>query len=159
MHSIVLKPSGEVPAEALFLSVSAGKCTGSPEVYPRPDGFVYLCGMSDEDPLPPRAEDVPVRSELCDSLREIAALVSPHLSEENGAEFVRGQACFLPYGPDEIPCVGPVAGIDGAYTAFGHSCWGILTSPSTGLAIAELVLTGECKSVDLSRVSPARFST
>jgi glycine/D-amino acid oxidase-like deaminating enzyme len=67
------------------------------------------------------------------------------------------QACFLPLSPDGVPVIGPVPGVAGAYVATGHSCWGILNGPATGLAVAELLAHGEARSVDLRAFSPARF--
>lgn len=40
----------------------------------------------------------------------------------------------------------------------GHSCWGILNAPATGEAMAELILDGKSHTVDISALSPARFT-
>jgi len=40
-----------------------------------------------------------------------------------------------------------------------HNCWGIAWAPSCGLAMAELILDGESKSVDLRYFNPSRFTT
>ena len=69
----------------------------------------------------------------------------------------RAQACYLPTSPDGEPLIGPVPGVRGAFVATGHSCWGILSAPATGLGIAELITAGEATSVDLSPYDPARF--
>jgi glycine/D-amino acid oxidase-like deaminating enzyme len=55
---------------------------------------------------------------------------------------------------DGLPLIGSVA--PGAYVATGHSVWGILNAPATGEAMAELILDGEAKSVDLSPFDPGR---
>jgi glycine/D-amino acid oxidase-like deaminating enzyme len=68
------------------------------------------------------------------------------------------QACYLPLSPDGVPVIGQVPGVRGAYVATGHSCWGILNAPATGLAVAELLATGEARSVDLRAFAPARFA-
>jgi glycine/D-amino acid oxidase-like deaminating enzyme len=47
-------------------------------------------------------------------------------------------------------------GIEGAYVATGHSCWGILNAPATGEALAQLIVTGRASSVDLRAFDPAR---
>ena len=41
--------------------------------------------------------------------------------------------------------------------AAGHSVWGINQGPSTGKAMAELILDGEATSLDISRFSLDRF--
>jgi glycine/D-amino acid oxidase-like deaminating enzyme len=53
--------------------------------------------------------------------------------------------------------IGPVAGVEGAYLATGHSVWGILNAPATGEAMAELIIEGAARSVDLSAFDPARL--
>jgi hypothetical protein len=53
---VVLRPRVPVPAECLFVETddpSAGAIT--PEIYPRPDGEVYVCGMADDLTGPGRA--------------------------------------------------------------------------------------------------------
>ena len=56
--------------------------------------------------------------------------------------------------------MGAVPGMDGAYVATGHSCWGILNSPASGKAMAELIVDGEVTCVEgfEASFSPARFS-
>ena len=51
----------------------------------------------------------------------------------------------------------PVPGVAGAYVATGHSVWGILNAPATGEAVADLILDGEAKSVDISLFRPGRL--
>ena len=53
--------------------------------------------------------------------------------------------------------LGAVPGAPGAFVATGHSCWGILNAPASGLAMAELIADGEARCVDLKPFSPARF--
>jgi glycine/D-amino acid oxidase-like deaminating enzyme len=53
--------------------------------------------------------------------------------------------------------IGRVPGVEGAYLATGHSVWGILNAPATGEAMAELIIDGTARSVDLQRFGPSRF--
>lgn len=73
------------------------------------------------------------------------------------AEVEAQQACYLPAAPDGLPVIGEVPGTRGAYVATGHTCWGILNGPATGLAMAELIAEGRASSVDISAFSAARF--
>lgn len=41
--------------------------------------------------------------------------------------------------------------------AAGHSCWGILNGPATGLVMAELIAEGKPKSVDIRKLDPQRL--
>ncbi len=48
-------------------------------------------------------------------------------------------------------------GLDGAYVATGHSVWGMLNAPATGEALAELIVEGAARTVDLAPFDPARL--
>ncbi|XP_022773940.1 putative oxidoreductase C1F5.03c [Durio zibethinus] len=158
-HSIVLEPKepGAITAHALFLSYhqQGGKAM-DPEVYPRPTGEVYLCGMSAEAEVPDDPEQIVGNPESIEMLKRVARNVSSHLAEGE-AQVKAEQACFLPCTDDGVPVIGELPGIKGCFVASGHSCWGILNGPATGAAVAELVLDGRASIVDLSRFSPARF--
>mmetsp|Transcript_28655 Transcript_28655/g.70940 ORF Transcript_28655/g.70940 Transcript_28655/m.70940 type:complete len:393 (-) Transcript_28655:2377-3555(-) len=128
---------------------------GDPEVYPRPDNEVYVTGYPDS---PITVKETPgeeeVREEVCERLMKAMKMVSSELGD---ATVKTRQSCHLPVTPDGVPIIGKVPGVAGAYVASGHSCWGILNSPATGLAMAELILDGEAKCVDLGVFDPARF--
>ncbi|KAK2410731.1 putative oxidoreductase C1F5.03c [Trifolium repens] len=157
-HSIVLEPRerNAITPHALFLSYNASnrRVPLDPEVYPRPTGEVYVCGMSKEEDVPDDPEEIRGNEESIAMLKRVAKTVSSHLGEE--AVKVE-QACFLPCTDDGVPIIGEVPGVKGCYVATGHSCWGILNGPATGAAVAELVLDGHSSIVDLKRFSPARF--
>ncbi|KAL4457591.1 hypothetical protein ABPG75_012456 [Micractinium tetrahymenae] len=126
-----------------------------PEVYPRPGGQVYICGVSEEDvPVPATAADVHPRPDAIATLQGVAASVSQELGR---AELLQQQACYLPCTDDGLPAIGRVPGLENAYVATGHSCWGILNAPATGEALSELIMDGKAKSVDLRAFDPARF--
>ena len=55
--------------------------------------------------------------------------------------------------------IAPVKGADGAYVATGHNVWGILNAPATGEAMAELILDGAARHVDLAPFTPDRLPT
>ncbi|GAB4820859.1 hypothetical protein N2152v2_007905 [Parachlorella kessleri] len=151
VHSIVLADSqGATTADALFLAYRGpGGKSLEPEVYPRPNGQVYVCGVAEEDAVvPSSAADVTPREDAIDALQ----------GELGKAELLQQQACFLPCTDDGLPILGRVPGVEGAFIATGHSCWGILNAPATGLAMAELILDGECSSLDISAFDPARFA-
>lgn len=108
-HSIVMKPNKPVSPHALFVNYKykSGSqpvllwshssilmhviiviilwcrlCLGehhNPEVYPRPDGTVYMCGFSDQLPLPESANDVIVTKDSVKSLHDMAGTISSSL--------------------------------------------------------------------------------
>jgi glycine/D-amino acid oxidase-like deaminating enzyme len=73
------------------------------------------------------------------------------------APVMAAQACFRPVTRDGLPLLGRVPGVAGAFVATGHGVWGILNAPATGEALAELVVDGAARHVDLRRFDPARF--
>jgi glycine/D-amino acid oxidase-like deaminating enzyme len=153
-HSITLRPRTPVPAQALFVDyvTHLGEHL-APEVYPRPDGEVYLCGLSEEGPLPERPDLVQPRPDAGPLLQRIAGTLSSSLAD---VPLQRVQACYRPVYADGLPLLGAVPGVSGAYIATGHSCWGILNAPASALAMAELLIDGHAHSVDLRPFDPRR---
>ncbi|BAT75627.1 hypothetical protein LR48_Vigan01g191900 [Vigna angularis] len=159
-HSIVLEPrdGSSITPHALFLSYHSSSGGGAldPEVYPRPTGEVYVCGMSKEEEVPDDPAEIRGNPESIAMLKRVAKTVSSHLGEGE-AGLKAEQACFLPCTDDGIPVIGEVPGVKGCYVATGHNCWGILNGPATGAALAQLILHGHSAIVDLKRFSPSRF--
>ncbi|KAG9439839.1 hypothetical protein H6P81_020004 [Aristolochia fimbriata] len=160
-HSIVLRPRDpdSITPDALFLQYFPGRGgkTLEPEVYPRPNGDVYLCGMSEEGvEIPDDPEQVLGNPESIRMLHRVAETVSSHLRPRE-AEVRAEQACFLPCTDDGRPIIGEMHDIKGCYVATGHSCWGILNGPATGAALSELILDGHSSIVDITPFIPARF--
>jgi glycine/D-amino acid oxidase-like deaminating enzyme len=143
-----------VPAHALFVDyrMTDGRLL-EPEIFPRPDGDVYVCGMADPAPLPDSPEDVEVSDIACATLARAAGRVSSALGR---AQIGRRQACYRPVTDDNLPLIGRVPRLAGAYVATGHGPWGMLNAPATGLALTELILDGAASSVDLRPFDPAR---
>lgn len=59
-------------------------CTGrqmEPEVYPRPDGTVYVCGEPQNIPVPPTPAQVSVEPGLCDNIHRVASSIASSLNE------------------------------------------------------------------------------
>ena len=155
-HSIILQPSVPgIGAHGLFVDYSPKSSSDiSCEVYPRANGEVFVCGMSDHVSLPEKPEDVTTKDSASQGLETIARAVSSHLQK---ATVLLRQACFLPTSPDGLPVIGKIPDSEGIYIASGHSCWGILNAPATGFALAELIVTGRCEFLDLTPFDPARF--
>jgi len=153
-HSLVYE-TGPMPPEALFLEIgTTGGGTASPEVFPRPDGTTYICGLSSDTALPVDPAAVVPDEGAIDRLRAIAASIAPALAE---APARGGQACYRPVTADGLPLIGAVPGVAGAYVATGHSVWGMLTAPATGEAMAGLILDGVSGGVDLAPFAPGRL--
>ncbi len=145
----------DVPAHALFVDYRmADGRHFEPEIFPRQDGEVYVCGMADPAPLPDSPDDVEVSETSCAVLARAAGRVSTSLAE---ARITRRQACYRPVTDDGLPLIGRVAGVAGAFVATGHGPWGILNAPATGQALAELITEGAASSLDLRPFDSARL--
>jgi glycine/D-amino acid oxidase-like deaminating enzyme len=155
-HSLIFETGTKVPAEALFLEYQepmGGE--QSPEIFPRSNGTTYVCAISSESPLPADPSAVTPDAGAIERLHAICSRLSPTLA---GADILGRQACYRPVTQDGLPLIGPVSRCKGAYIATGHSVWGILNAPATGEAVAELLIDGVARTVDLSHFDPARFT-
>merc|ERR1711907_20485 len=109
-QSIVIQPDDPITISgaALFLEISSKSGTTSPEVYPRPNGQVYICEGASNIPLPPSASDILPEPGLTETLQKIARHVSSNLDTEQTAKLILDQACYLPNSRDGIPLIGEV---------------------------------------------------
>ena len=151
-HSIIMRPSKSIPAEAVF----ADSQEFSTEIYPRPDGEVYICGIT-ENPVPslslPVPESVVPSQNSCQRLKSSIDQLSSVLCS---GDVIMSQACYIPLTHDGLPLIGKLNRHDDVYIAAGHGCWGILLGPITGKLVAELIATGKTN-IDLTVFDPNRF--
>lgn len=138
----------------------AGNVNPSYEVYPRPDGEIYIHGVDEHYRLLSESEarpDAIVPTEgSCTYLHKVTTYLSQLLAT---AAVSRAQACHMPVVPDGMPCIGPVQGVQGAFLASGHGEWGILMAPSTASLLTSLILEGEqthMTAEDWRNLSPSR---
>jgi glycine/D-amino acid oxidase-like deaminating enzyme len=105
-------------------------------------------------PLPADPADVTPVSGTIGRLEAICERVSPAFRRDR---IIARQACFRPVTRDNMPHIGEVAALQGAYVATGHNVWGILNAPATGEALAELIVDGAARSTDLTPFDPVRL--
>jgi sarcosine oxidase subunit beta len=60
--------------------------------------------------------------------------------------------------PDRHPIIGPVTGSTGLYLACGFSGHGFQHAPIVGKLLAEMIMEGHARSVDVSALSLDRFA-
>ena len=153
--SLVYDTGTDVPADALFLEFrDAAGDELTVEVFPRADGSTHVCAFSAAAPLPPDPADVAPDPDAIERLRSICERLSPAFRPDR---IIAKQACFRPSTPDYLPLIGRVPRVEGAYVATGHNVWGILNAPATGEAMAELIVEGEARTVDLTPFDPCRL--
>ncbi|KAJ3125901.1 hypothetical protein HK100_010538 [Physocladia obscura] len=174
-HSIILRPTptnvnanasndinfNPVPAHCLVTRVR--KMEG-PEVYPRADGSIYLCGgATDNDTILPASPSmVHTTDAVSEKLFAFAKeIIHPELfngKDNRQLTLETKQACFLPTS-EEGPLIGRVYheskfAYEGVFIGTANSVWGIMNGPVTGLALAELIADGRSHTIDISDFEP-----
>lgn len=78
----------------------------------------------------------------------------PKLAETGIANAWSGIVTFT---PDQLPVLGPVREAKGFYLANGMSGYGVMIGPAVGIALSEMIVRGESKTIDASSLSYERF--
>ncbi len=108
------------------------------EIYPRVDE-VYACGCPDHrDEIESRPCDIQPEKENVSTITEQATALSKGTLA--GAPVKRTTSCYLPSSADGAPVLGKLPDLENAFVACGHTCWGILNGPATGLLMSEMML-------------------
>jgi len=154
-HSILFRPEAMLPSETVFVDFedTDGE-TYAPEIVPRADGTLYVCGLSSSAPLPRDPAKVNPEPGGCEKLGAISLRLVPLLGS---AKVLASQACHRPITADGIPLIGPVPQVAGAFIATGHSVWGMLNAPGTAEALGELIVDGRTRHVPIAAFSPSRL--
>jgi sarcosine oxidase subunit beta len=122
-------------------------------LYFHPESSGFLFGMGN------RAEPTSFNKTVDEDwlIQNVEALVArvPAFAEAN---VLRGWAGFYEVTPDDNPVLGYVGEPAGLAVAAGFSGHGFMQGPAIGVCMAELVLDGAAKTVDISAFRPSRFS-
>ncbi|TIA93100.1 hypothetical protein E3P99_00256 [Wallemia hederae] len=164
-YSLILQPQSTPSAHAAFTTIlgydtATAGMSGTPELFSRTDGTVYVAGENDGPDLPPSAAQVAVVAQTqqhrWDMLSAAVHELGPSLA---GASVVKKQLCYRPITPRKRPIVSSLKSLVGedVFVACGHGPWGISLAPGTGKVMAELVSRGEAVSADISKLSIDEF--
>ena len=123
--TIVLLEVGKQPTREILVS-SQGS------LYPRTDNRLLL-GATLED----AGFDKRVKLDAVQTLVQEGIGLSPEVKD---AILAGAWAGLRPFSHDNLPYLGAVPGLDGAYAAAGHYRSGILLAPITGRLIADIIL-------------------
>mmetsp|Transcript_9687 Transcript_9687/g.13451 ORF Transcript_9687/g.13451 Transcript_9687/m.13451 type:complete len:383 (-) Transcript_9687:84-1232(-) len=147
-HSLCLQ-SKKVLNQAVFFH---GR--GDLEVYPRPDGEVYVTGL----PEPPTVvNDLPGETAIKADIIHALTTTFNDLSDSQ-LPINSKQACHLPSTPDGLPIIGPIPDLSNAFVASGLGCWGILLAPATAQALVSTFFSSSSSPCcDISQFDPSRF--
>lgn len=118
-------------------------------------GGGFILGLVEDDP----AQESELASPETDwefKTRAVEAAVHrvPKLAESSITNAWSGVVTFT---PDQLPILGPVEEVDGLYLANGMSGYGVMISPGVGLALAEIIVRGESRTIDISSLRYDRF--
>jgi len=87
-----------------------------------------------------------------------ARLVTHRIPAMERATLARGYRAFDGYSGDRHAILGAVDGIDGLYLATAFSGSGFKIAPAVGLCMAELIVEGRAKTVDIEPFNLRRFA-
>jgi len=126
------------------------------EMYFRPEGPLTLVGLEDGNPLgeSPDGDTEHARPGFVE--RAIERLCRRLPAMENAA-LHSAHGGYDGITPDQHPLLGPI-GPQGFYLDCGFSGTGFKIAPAVGLCMAEWILDGEPKTVDLTLYRPQRFA-
>ncbi len=146
-HLYMTEKFAEIPDD-IPLIIDSG--TG---LYFRKETGGIMMGMVDKND-PPTSSMI-VDEGYLEKLVEAALLRVPCLEHAN---IMNGWAGLYDSTPDHHAILGKIDEVRGLVIAVGFSGHGFMHSPAVGATIAEVVLDGVAKSVDISRLSPNRFA-
>lgn len=125
-------------------------------MYFRPEGALTLVGLEDGNPLgesPDNSSDHARKGFVEKAIDRICKRVP---AMENGS-LHSAHGGYDGITPDQHPAIGPI-GPEGFWLDCGFSGTGFKISPATGLCVAEWILDGAPKTVDISIFTPTRFA-
>lgn len=98
------------------------------EVYPRPNGEIYICGIGGSDYISKDQLKDGAFRERCDPNESRVNAAKNAFGEmstiyKSEGELAKTQACMRPCPPDAIPYMGIIQGYEGAFINAGHNCW------------------------------------
>ncbi|MBK9714922.1 MAG: FAD-binding oxidoreductase [Kouleothrix sp.] len=126
------------------------------ELYFRPEGQLTLVGLEDGNPLGESPDGDTDRAKPGFVERAIDRICRRvPIMERGGLQSAHGG--YDGITPDQHPILG-AAGPDGFYLDCGHSGTGFKTAPAVGLCMAELIVDGAAKTIDISSLAPGRFA-
>lgn len=126
------------------------------ELYFRPEGGLTLVGLEDGNPLgeSPDSDTDHAKPGFVERAIDRICLRVP-VMDKGGLHSAHGG--YDGITPDQHPLLGAY-GPDGFYLDCGHSGTGFKTAPAVGRCMAELIVDGAAKTVDISPFAPDRFA-
>ena len=119
-------------------------------VWVRPEGEVYICGVSPPEETDPRATDFEVDYALFEEV--VWPMLAHRVPAMEALKLQRAWAGHYDYNVlDQNVIIGPAPHVPNFLMANGFSGHGLQQSPAVGRALSELVTFGEYRTLDLRR--------
>jgi sarcosine oxidase len=124
--------------------------------YFRPEGRNFICGLSPEEADEPREMDWDVDYGWFEE--RIWPNLAARIPAFEAIKVINAWVGHYDYNAfDQNGVIGPHPNIKNLYFANGFSGHGLQQGPASGNAIAELIVYGEYRAIDLERMSYGRF--
>ena len=126
-------------------------------IYFRPEGSdLTLVGNGNrEERADPDAYNQRV---TMDFVEDIWGRLAKRIPDIADGEYFTGYAGLYTTTPDLHPVMGGVEGVEGLYVCTGFSGHGFKLAPAVGIVMAELILNGQARTVDISNLRLSRFA-
>ncbi|MDX1432688.1 MAG: FAD-binding oxidoreductase [Gammaproteobacteria bacterium] len=125
-------------------------------MYFRPESGNYICGISPEAGADPDCRDFDIDYEIFED--RLWPLLAARVPAFEAIKLVNAWAGHYAYNTlDQNAILGPHPEVEGLLFANGFSGHGLQQSPAVGRALAELVVHGEYRTLDLTRFGCARL--
>lgn len=122
-------------------------------LYFHPESHGFLFGMANREE--PSSEDKTVDEGWMATTVEALVTRAPAFEE---ASILRGWAGFYEVTPDDNPLLGWTGGVEGLAVAAGFSGHGFMQGPAIGRCMAELIIEGAPRGIDIHPFRPTRFA-
>jgi len=127
-------------------------------VYCRPEGQVFLCGLSPPEDQDPACDDFEITHHWFDEV--IWPTLAHRVPLFEAIKPVSAWAGHYAYNTlDQNALLGPLPDVPNLYFVNGFSGHGVQQSPAVGRGIAELIAEGRYLTLDLSDLSAERLLT
>ncbi len=126
----------------------------SPAFYFRPEGSGVLMSAADKTPRP----DCDTNVDYWHAMETLAETVEYRYPELLSQPIETVWAGLRTLTSDQNAIVGESPEIEGLFFAAGFSGHGVMHAPITGKLVAELVMDGKARSLDITALSPERFT-
>ena len=151
-QDIVVRP----PADAAPLRLAISNMVDRTYLRPLPDGSILVGTGHPKENEPADPNDY-LREACPEFIEDASRLLAHRFPAYNGSDLVASWAGLYTITPDWSMIVDRAPGLDGLYLAVGGSGHSFKLAPAIGQCLAELIVHGEARTVDIKPLRATRF--